>query len=71
MKVVIEPSAACTVAAVLSDKFKAKAGPDVKRVGVVLCGGNLDLDNIPWIKNWKLIAFFVDSIFVANYTAQS
>ncbi len=51
MKVVIEPAAACSVAAVLSDKFKAKAGPDVKRVGVVLCGGNLDLDNIPWIKN--------------------
>ncbi len=50
MKVVIEPAAACAVAAVLSHKFREKAGPDVKRVGVVLCGGNLDLDNIPWIK---------------------
>ncbi len=51
MKVVIEPAAACAVAAVLSHKFREKAGPDVKRVGVVLCGGNVDLDNIPWIKN--------------------
>ena len=48
---IIEPAAACTVAAVLSDKFREEVGPDVKRVGVVLCGGNVDLDNIPWIKN--------------------
>ena len=47
---VIEPAAACSVAAVLSDKFKKEAGSEIKKVGVVLCGGNLDLDNIPWIK---------------------
>ena len=51
MKITVEPAAACTVAAVLSPKFKELAGPDVQRVGVVLCGGNMDLDNLPWIKN--------------------
>ena len=48
MNITVEPSAACAVAAVLSPKFKELAGPDVKRVGVVLCGGNVDLDNLPW-----------------------
>jgi serine racemase len=48
MNITVEPSAACTVAAVLSPKFKEMAGPDVKRVGVVLCGGNVNLDNLPW-----------------------
>ena len=50
MKLVIEPGAACSVAAVLSNQFKALVGPEVKRVGVVLCGGNVDLDHLPWIK---------------------
>ena len=49
MKITVEPTAACAVAAVLSPKFKELAGPDVKRVGVVLCGGNVDLDNLPWM----------------------
>ena len=71
MKVVIEPAAACTVAAVLSDKFKAKAGPDVKRVGIVLCGGNLDLDNIPWIKNWLLFCWYYVSSYLYSTDMQS
>ena len=50
MKIIVEPGAACTVAAVLSPKFKELAGPEVKRVGVVLCGGNMDLDNLPWVQ---------------------
>ena len=48
MNITVEPGAACTVAAVLSPKFKELAGPEVKRVGVILCGGNVDLDNLPW-----------------------
>jgi threonine dehydratase/serine racemase len=44
-KVVIEPSAAVAVAAVLSDNFKAI--PGLSRVGVVLSGGNVDLDRLP------------------------
>ena len=39
MKIVIEPSAAVTVAAVLSDEFASLAG--LTRVGVILSGGNV------------------------------
>lgn len=46
MKVVIEPSAAVAVAAVLSDRFRAM--PGLRRVAVVLSGGNVDLDGLPW-----------------------
>jgi threonine dehydratase len=46
MKLVIEPSAATSVAAVLSDRFRALTGLD--RVAVVLSGGNLDLERLPW-----------------------
>jgi len=46
MKIVIEPSAAVAVAAVLSDEFKAKSA--LARIGVVLSGGNVDLDRLPW-----------------------
>jgi threonine dehydratase len=45
-KLLIEPSAAVAVAAVLSEAFQAIEGID--RVGVVLSGGNTDLDNLPW-----------------------
>lgn len=51
MKLVIEPAAACSVAVVLTHQFREMAGPDVKKVGVVLCGGNTDLDKLPWITN--------------------
>ena len=51
MKIVIEPAAACSVAAVLNHQFQEMTGPDVKRVGVVLCGGNTDLDKLPWTIN--------------------
>lgn len=46
MKLVIEPSAAVGVAVVLSDEFRALAG--VRKVGVVLCGGNVGLDKLYW-----------------------
>ena len=45
-KLPIEPSAAVAVAAVLSDSFRALDG--LERVGVILSGGNLDLDRLPW-----------------------
>ena len=44
MKLVIEPSAAVPVAALR----KGLTGVRGKRVGVILSGGNLDLDHIPW-----------------------
>lgn len=46
MKLVIEPSGAVGVAAVLSDEFRGLAGID--KVGVVLCGGNVNLDKLYW-----------------------
>ncbi len=45
-KLVIEPSAAVAVAVVLSEDFRALDG--MERVGVILSGGNVDLDNLPW-----------------------
>jgi threonine dehydratase/serine racemase len=45
-KLLIEPSAAVAVAAVLSPEFRAL--PGLARVGVVLSGGNVDLDRLPW-----------------------
>ena len=43
-KLVIEPSAAVGVAALRNDAFRRHG---FRRIGVVLCGGNLDLDALP------------------------
>ncbi len=45
-KFLIEPSAAVAVAAVLSDAFKAL--DDIEYVGVILSGGNVNIDQLPW-----------------------
>lgn len=47
MKLVIEPSAAVAVAAALTQQFRVQYS-DLKHVGVVLSGGNCDLNNLPW-----------------------
>jgi threonine dehydratase len=44
MKIVVEPSGAVPFAALLEDKVDFKG----KRVGIILSGGNLDLDALPW-----------------------
>jgi len=44
MKIVIEPSAAVPLAAVLSNRGQFTG----KRVGIIVSGGNVDLDNLPW-----------------------
>jgi threonine dehydratase/serine racemase len=44
LKVVVEPSGAVPLAAVLTDPDRFRG----RRVGVVLSGGNLDLDHLPW-----------------------
>ena len=46
MKIVIEPSAAVPYAAIVASKINI-AG---KRVGIILTGGNVDLDALPWQK---------------------
>lgn len=46
MKIVVEPSAAVPLAAILKSKdHPALAG---RRVGIIVSGGNVDLDNLPW-----------------------
>jgi threonine dehydratase len=45
MKIVVEPSAAVPFAAIQEGKIDV-AG---KRVGIILTGGNVDLDALPWI----------------------
>lgn len=46
MKIVMEPSSAVPLATILKnpDVFKGK------RVGVIITGGNVDLDNLPWMQ---------------------
>ena len=46
MKILIEPSAAVPVAALLENDFPLRG----KRIGVILSGGNLDLDTLPWLE---------------------
>ncbi|EDO32389.1 predicted protein, partial [Nematostella vectensis] len=50
MKLVIEPSAAVGVAAVLSERFKDVSSGKLPKVAVILCGGNVSLDKLPWNK---------------------
>ncbi len=45
-KVLIEPSSAVAVAAVFSSKFPRSEHP--KNIGIVLSGGNVDVDHLPW-----------------------
>jgi threonine dehydratase len=44
MKLIIEPSAAVPVGILLEKKIDL-AG---KRIGIILSGGNVDLDKLPW-----------------------
>jgi threonine dehydratase len=46
MKLVIEPSAAVPLAAIMEGTLDVKGG----RVGVILSGGNVDLDRLPWTR---------------------
>lgn len=47
MKLVVEPSGAVAYAAVVEGKLRLKG----RRVAIVLSGGNLDLDHLPWQKS--------------------
>jgi threonine dehydratase len=44
MKIIIEPSAAVTYAAIVEGKIDITG----RRVGIILTGGNVDLDALPW-----------------------
>ena len=45
MKIVAEPSGAVPLAAVLQHPNVFKA----KRIGIIISGGNVDLDKLPWL----------------------
>jgi threonine dehydratase len=46
MKIIVEPSAAVGYAAILENRVDVSG----QRVGVILTGGNVDLDALPWIR---------------------
>lgn len=45
MKIIIEPSAAVPFGTLLENKLDVKG----KRVGIIISGGNVDLDRLPWL----------------------
>jgi threonine dehydratase len=47
MKLVNELSAGAAVAAAMSSKM-SQAYPELKSIGVILCGGNIDINKLPW-----------------------
>ena len=46
MKIVMEPSSAVPLASILANRDRFKG----RRVGVIVTGGNVDLDRLPWMK---------------------
>jgi threonine dehydratase len=46
MKIVMEPSCAVPLATIIKNRDFFKG----KRVGVVITGGNVDLDKLPWMQ---------------------
>ena len=45
MKILVEPSAAVPLGAILSRRLDVAA----RRVGIIVSGGNVDLDRLPWV----------------------
>jgi serine racemase len=46
-QVVIEGASGAAIAAAMSTRLREMSS-DLKNVGVILCGGNVDLNNLPW-----------------------
>jgi threonine dehydratase len=46
MKIIVEPSGAVPYAAVLEERLAAQG----QKIGIILSGGNLDLDSYPWLQ---------------------
>ncbi|KAF1322438.1 Serine racemase, partial [Globisporangium splendens] len=52
MKLVVEPSGAVAAAAVLTNKSPLNNSDEtngIKNIGIVISGGNIDLDRLPWL----------------------
>ncbi|CAF0903381.1 unnamed protein product [Didymodactylos carnosus] len=50
LKLVVELASGCALAAILSDQLKT-LDKNIKNIGVILCGGNIDINKLPWIEN--------------------
>src|SRR5213596_423123 len=48
MKIIVEPSASVPYAAIQEGKIDVGG----QRVGIILTGGNVDLEALPWMDNW-------------------
>ena len=48
MKLMVEAASGAAIAAALSERVKAMEG---EKVGVILCGGNVDTERLPWTDN--------------------
>jgi threonine dehydratase len=64
MKIIIEPSCAVPFAALLEGKVNVKG----QRVGIILTGGNVDLDRLPWQYNEsaKSTSDYTQEAIIAN-----
>jgi len=47
MKIIIEPSSAVPLAALMENKDSFRG----KKIGIIISGGNVSLDKLPWLKN--------------------
>ena len=45
MKIIVEPSSAVPLAAILENKINHQG----KRIGIIISGGNVDLNYLPWL----------------------
>ena len=46
MKIIVEPSGAVPLACLIERAFDPD--PSIKRIGIIISGGNVDLDHLPW-----------------------
>ncbi|KAH9525448.1 hypothetical protein Btru_001459 [Bulinus truncatus] len=57
MKLVIEAASGAAVAAAFSQKLK-NMDSSIRNVGVILCGGNVDIDDLPCFLNYIYLEFY-------------
>jgi threonine dehydratase len=48
LKIIVEPSGAVPYAAITEQRLTDSPGGAAARIGIILSGGNLDLDRLPW-----------------------
>ena len=48
MKIIVEPSSATALAVIMSEKFQSDCPKEVVSIGVILTGGNVDLNKLPF-----------------------